>query len=297
LWRFLVEGNPYAKNSAPEAPEDFLAPVSALVTLQGLQEPVAAALDVGPSLEGPAVTSSSVSLPLKGVHLQEPTTASSAVTPPSERVNSQEPIISSPAVIVPPSEKMRPQELISTPSAVVTPLPEQVCLISRLFTSFPVLPYSHAFFQGLNLLEFLAFDPASVGPAILGVNNPQPDLTRVASQLLRVKDLLSASIDALVQDSSAVRQILEEINSQLPVALQIKLWPTGHLPFFRARIAQAHHRIETHHSQAPLKANITERCRLLNETKVVLDAKADASAHSQRLLLLEKELEDLKARV
>jgi hypothetical protein len=92
------------KDSAPEAPEDFLAPISALValqdpilkalkdpttpvdatvTLQGLQEPVATALDVGPSLEGPAVTLSTVSLPLKGARLQEPTTASSTVTPPS----------------------------------------------------------------------------------------------------------------------------------------------------------------------------------------------------------------------
>jgi hypothetical protein len=51
-----------------------------------------------------------------------------------------------------------------------------------------------------------------------------------------VKGLLSAPIDALVQDSSAVRQILEEIKSQLPVVLQNKLWPIGHLPFFRARV-------------------------------------------------------------
>jgi hypothetical protein len=111
-----------------------------------------------------------------------------------------------------------------------------------------------------------------------------------------VKDLLSASIDALVQDSSAVRQILEEINSQLPVALQIKFWQTGHLPFFRARVAQVHHRIETRRSQTPLKANIAERCRSVNEKKAVLDAKADTSAPTQRLLLLE-DLEDLKARV
>jgi hypothetical protein len=86
-----------------------------------------------------------------------------------------------------------------------------------------VLPYSHAFFQGLNLSELLAFDPASVGSAILEAGDPQPDSTSVASQLLRVKDFLSAPIDALVQDSSAIRQILKEINSQLPVALQIKL--------------------------------------------------------------------------
>jgi hypothetical protein len=36
---------------------------------------------------------------------------------------------------------------------------------------------------------------------------------------------------------------------------------------------------------------------LLNEKKATLDAKADTSMHSQRLQLLEKELEDLKAKV
>jgi hypothetical protein len=162
---------------------------------------------------------------------------------------------------------------------------------------FSVLLYSHASLQGLNLLELLAFDPASVGSAILEADDPQPDSTRVASQLLRVKDLLTAPIDALVKDSNAVRQILEEINSQLPVALQIKLWPTGHIPFFRARVAQARYRIETRRSQTPLKANIAERCRSVNEKKAVLDAKADTSVHTQRLLPLEKELEDLKKRI
>jgi hypothetical protein len=177
-----------------------------------------------------------VSLPPKRARLQEPTAASSAITPPSERVSPQEPIIASPAVIAPPPERARPQEPIITSSAVVTPTPEQVCFITRFFTSFFVLPYSHAFFQGLNLSELLAFDPASVGSAILEVDDPQPDSTSVASQLLHVKGLLSAPIDILVQESSAVRQILEEIKSQLPAVLQIKLWPTGHLPFFRARV-------------------------------------------------------------
>jgi hypothetical protein len=46
-----------------------------------------------------------------------------------------------------------------------------------------------------------------------------------------------------------------------------------------------------------LKANIAERCRLLNEKKATLDAKANTSMHAQRLQLLEKELEDLKAKV
>jgi hypothetical protein len=46
-----------------------------------------------------------------------------------------------------------------------------------------------------------------------------------------------------------------------------------------------------------LKANIAERCQSLNEKKAALDAKADTFLYSQRLHLLEKELEDLKARV
>jgi chromosome segregation ATPase len=46
-----------------------------------------------------------------------------------------------------------------------------------------------------------------------------------------------------------------------------------------------------------LKANIVERCRLLNKKKAALDVKADTSAHSQRLQSLERELEDLKAKV
>jgi hypothetical protein len=112
-----------------------------------------------------------------------------------------------------------------------------------------------------------------------------------------VKGLLSAPIDAFVQDSDTVRQILEEVKSQLPAVLQIKLWPTGHLPFFQARVEQARHRIEARHSQAPLKADIIERCRFLNKKKATLDTKVDTSVHSQRLQLLEKELEDLKAKV
>jgi predicted nucleic acid-binding Zn-ribbon protein len=46
-----------------------------------------------------------------------------------------------------------------------------------------------------------------------------------------------------------------------------------------------------------LRANIAERCRSVNKKKAVLDTKADTSAPTQRLLLLEKDLEDLKGRV
>jgi hypothetical protein len=101
----------------------------------------------------------------------------------------------------------------------------------------------------------------------------------------------------LVQDFDEVRQILEEIKPQLSEILQLKLWPTGHLPFFRAKVEKARQRIEARRSQAPLKADIAERCRLLNKKKAALDAKADTSSHSQRLQSLERELEDLKAKV
>jgi hypothetical protein len=112
-----------------------------------------------------------------------------------------------------------------------------------------------------------------------------------------MKGLLSVPIDALFQDSDGVRQILEEIRPQLPEGLQIKLWPTGHLLFFRAKVEKAQHRIEARRSKAPFKTDIVERCRLLNKKKAALDAKTDTFAHSQRLHLLEKELEDLKAKV
>jgi hypothetical protein len=97
-------------------------------------------------------------------------------------------------------------------------------------------------------LELLSFDPTSIDSAILETNDHQQDSTGIASQLLRVKSLLSAPIDALVQDSDAVRQILKEIRSKLLEILQIKLWPTGHLPFFRAKVEQARHRIEARRS-------------------------------------------------
>jgi hypothetical protein len=53
-------------------------------------------------------------------------------------------------------------------------------------------------FQGLNLSELLSFDPASIGSAILEVDDRQPQPIGVSSQLLRIKGLLSVPIDALV---------------------------------------------------------------------------------------------------
>jgi hypothetical protein len=154
-----------------------------------------------------------------------------------------------------------------------------------------------AFFQGFNFLELLSFDPASIGSTLLDVDGQQPQQTGVAGQLRRMKDLLSGPIDTLVQDSDEMKHLFEEIKPQLSEVLQIKLWPAGHLPFFRAKVEKAHRRIEARHSQASLKTNIAERCRLVNDKKVALDAKTDTSASSQRLELLERGLEDLKERV
>jgi hypothetical protein len=94
-----------------------------------------------------------------------------------------------------------------------------------------------------------------------------------------------------------MKHLLEEIQPQLPEVLQIKLWPAGHLPFFRAKVKNARRRIEARRSQAPLKADITEKCRLVNNKKAALDAKTDTCASSQRLDLLEREPKDLKERV
>jgi hypothetical protein len=112
-----------------------------------------------------------------------------------------------------------------------------------------------------------------------------------------MKDLLSAPIDTLVQDSDEMKHLFEEIQPQLPEVLQIKLWPTGHLPFFLAKVEKPRRRIEARHSQASLKADITEKCRLVNDKKAALDGKIDTSVSSQRLELLERELKDLKERV
>jgi hypothetical protein len=79
------------------------------------------------------------------------------------------------------------------------------------------------------------------------------------SQLQRMKDLLSTPIDILVQDSDEVKHLFEEIKPQLLEVHQIKLWPIGHLPFFRANVEKARRRIEARHSQASLKADIAER--------------------------------------
>jgi DNA repair exonuclease SbcCD ATPase subunit len=122
-------------------------------------------------------------------------------------------------------------------------------------------------------------------------------LTSTADRLLRVKELLLGPISALIQDSSAVKKILDEVSSQLPVSLQAKLLPAGYLSSFQAKVAEARRRIETRRSQSLLRTIIAEMCQSINKKKAALDAKVDTSASAHRLRLLEKELEDLEAKV
>jgi hypothetical protein len=89
------------------------------------------------------------------------------------------------------------------------------------------------------LSGLLLFDPLSIGAASPEVEAGGPQPTEIASRLNRIKELLSAPIEALVQDSDEVKQILDEVRTQLAEALRIKLWPAEHLPFFREQVESA----------------------------------------------------------
>jgi hypothetical protein len=63
------------------------------------------------------------------------------------------------------------------------------------------------------------------------------------------------------------------------------------------KVESTRRRIEARCSQAPLKSDIAQRCRLLNEKKTVLDIKADTSASAKKHEFPEKELNDLEEKV
>ena len=91
-----------------------------------------------------------------------------------------------------------------------------------------------------------------------------------------------------------MKSVLAEIKDQLPVALQVKLWPVVTLSFFGSRVKLARERISLRRAQLPLKANIADRCQQLNEKKASLDAKTDTSVSTAELASLKRELEDLE---
>ena len=55
--------------------------------------------------------------------------------------------------------------------------------------------------------------------------------------------------------------------------------------------------MEARRSQTSLKADITQKCKALNQKKATLDIKADVSANTNRLNLLKKELAELEEKV
>jgi len=126
---------------------------------------------------------------------------------------------------------------------------------------------------------------------------PLQQSANLSHQLRLIKDFLSAPITALVDDSSNIKNIFEQIEPQLPEPLQIKLWSASNLPFFRIEVSKAQRRMEARRSQTSLKADITQKCKALNQKKATLDIKADVSANMNRLDLLKKELAELEAKV
>ena len=123
---------------------------------------------------------------------------------------------------------------------------------------------------------------------------PLQQSANLSHQLRLIKDFLSAPITTLVDDSSNIKNIFEQIESQLPEPLQIKLWSASNLPFFRIEVSKAQERMKARRSQASLKADITQKCKALNQKKSILDIKADVSANMNRLDLLKKELSELE---
>jgi len=96
------------------------------------------------------------------------------------------------------------------------------------------------FSQGFDISNLLSFGPASMGLTTPGAKVPTPQQSaNLADQLQLIKGLLSAPISTLVDDSREIQKILEQIESQLPESLRVKLWPAGHLPFFRAEVKAA----------------------------------------------------------
>jgi chromosome segregation ATPase len=150
--------------------------------------------------------------------------------------------------------------------------------------------------QGYDLSSLLTFDPESIEPATAKTSEePGPSTTH--GQLQHLKALLSSSIETLVEDSEAVKSVLEDIQPHLPVTLQVKLWPVVTLSAYRSRVTSARQRINLRHTQLPLKADIADKCQRLNEKKAALDAKTDTSDSTAELATLRKELEALEEKV
>ncbi|KAK1680056.1 hypothetical protein QYE76_040904 [Lolium multiflorum] len=150
--------------------------------------------------------------------------------------------------------------------------------------------------EGCDIAGLLTFDPESIEPApSTACDEPRP--SAILRQFQRLKALLSSPIETLVEDPEEVKSVLEEIKHHLPVTLQVKLWPVVTLSVYGSRVKLARQRINLRHAQLPLKVDIADKCRRINEKKAVLDAKTDTSVSTAELQTLRNELADLEERV
>ncbi|KAK1612143.1 hypothetical protein QYE76_035816 [Lolium multiflorum] len=88
--------------------------------------------------------------------------------------------------------------------------------------------------EGCDLSSLLTFDPESIEPTTSKASG-EPSLSTVHGPLQRLKDLLSSSIETLIENSEEVKGILEDIQPHLPMTLQVKLWPAVTLSVFKSR--------------------------------------------------------------
>ncbi|KAK1606341.1 hypothetical protein QYE76_030014 [Lolium multiflorum] len=195
-------------------------------------------------------------------------------------------------------------EEVQMPSANLDPVVPAVDKVADLakppaetqepITSSSVVPLVSG--EGCDLAGLLTFDPESIEPAPSSAcDEPRPNT--VLRQFQRLKALLSSPIETLVEDPEEVKSVLEEIKHHLPVTLQVKLWPVVTLSVYGSKVKLARQRINLRHAQLPLKVDIADKCRRLNEKKAALDAKTDTSVSTAELETLRKELADLEERV
>ena len=199
----------------------------------------------------------------------------------------------------PPTPPATTVEPMVTPSATplfsreVNPFYSNLCSVCSAFLM-------HAdtvlVFQGYDLSELLAFDPALLELAPSAASEePQPPA--MPAQIHHLQALLASPIDTLVDNTEEVKRVLEEIKDKLPLLLQMKLLQVANLSFFGPMVRLARERISQRQAQLPLKTEISSRCKQLNEKKAILDAKTDTSSSTAELANLKRDLEQLEERV
>ncbi|KAK1670046.1 hypothetical protein QYE76_058205 [Lolium multiflorum] len=119
--------------------------------------------------------------------------------------------------------------------------------------------------EGCDLSGLLSFDPESIEPA-----PPQHVMNQVPASSLPTNASKLCFLHPLRHWSKTPR---------------------------RSRVQLARQRIDLHHAQLPLKADIADKCQRLNEKKAALDAKTDTSVSTAELEILRKELKDLEEKV